>query len=62
MSPLLLAALIQQVGVPELVRWLASLHAENRVVSEEEALAKLNMDIDQGNAAGQAFLDSHPAE
>ena len=59
MPPLVLAALISQVAVPELARWLAELHAAGRVVTEEEALAKLGADIDAGNAAGQAFLASH---
>jgi len=56
MSPLLLAALISQVGIPELTRWLAQLHADGKVVSEAEALAKLNLDVEAGNAAGRAFL------
>lgn len=60
MSPVLLAALVNNVGVPELARWLAELHAEGRTVTEAEALAKLGMDADAGNAAGLAFLASHP--
>ena len=62
MNPVLLAALISQVAVPELARWLAGLHAEGKVVTEAEARAKLNMDIAAGDAAGLAFLQSHPAE
>jgi hypothetical protein len=61
MSPVLLAALIAQIGIPELGRWLASLHAQGKVVTEAEARAKLNMDIADGDAAGLAFLASHPA-
>lgn len=61
MSPVLLAALISQIGIPELVRWLAELHADNQVVTEDAALHKLDMDVDEGNAAGVAFLASHPA-
>lgn len=60
LSPTILAALISQVGVPELLRWLSQMHAENRVVTEAEALAKLGMDVDQGNAIGLSFLASHP--
>lgn len=60
MSPALLAALITQFGVPELIRWLADIRAENRVVTEADALAKLGMDVDAGNAAGEAFLNAHP--
>lgn len=60
MSPVLLAALISQIGIPELGRWLAELHAEGRVVTEEEALAKLDVDADSGNDLGLAFLAAHP--
>ena len=62
MNPVLLAALVNQIALPELTRWLASLHAENRVVTEEEALAKLNTDADAGIAAGLAFLAAHPKQ
>lgn len=60
MNAAILAALISQIGVPELLRWLASLHAEGKVVTEADALAKLGMDVDEGNAAGEAFLAAHP--
>ena len=60
MSPELLAALIKNIAIPELVAWLAALRSEGKVVTEEEALAKLEMDAEEGNAIGQAFLDSHP--
>lgn len=60
MPPLLLAALISQVGVPELARWLAELHSEGKVVTEAEALAKLELDVDTGNALGLTFLQAHP--
>jgi hypothetical protein len=59
-SPELLAALIGRIAIPELFAWLAQLRAEGRVVTEEEALAKLELDVTDGNAIGQAFLDSHP--
>lgn len=60
MNPVILAALISQVAIPELTRWLAQLHADDRVVTEADALALLNTDIDGANALGQQFLDSHP--
>lgn len=60
MNPVILAALINNIAVPEIGRWLAQLHAEGKVVTEEAALDKLNLDVDGGNAAGHAFLDSHP--
>lgn len=58
-SPALLGALINQVAVPELVRWLAGLHAAGKVVTEAEALAKLNLDIDAADDLGASFLAGH---
>jgi hypothetical protein len=60
MNPVLLAALINNLAIPEIGRWLAQLHAEGKVVTEAAALEKLGLDVDGGNAAGQAFLDTHP--
>ena len=59
MDPVILAALINNIAVPEIGRWLAQLHAAGQVVTEEAALAKLGLDVDAGNAAGRAFLDTH---
>lgn len=59
MNPLLLAALISEIGIPELSAWLKSLHDAGEVVTEETALHKLDMDVDEGDAAGIAFLGSH---
>lgn len=61
MAPELLAALILRVAIPELTAWLASLHSQGKLVTEEEALAKLEMDVDEGNAIGRKFLEDHPA-
>lgn len=61
LSPALLAALITQVGIPELVRWLKSLHDEDEVVTEEAALEKLGLDVESANQVGEDFLNSHPA-
>lgn len=60
MPPELLAALILRVAIPELTAWLAALRSAGKVVTEEEALAKLELDANEGNAIGQAFLDAHP--
>jgi len=57
MNPLFLLALLKEIAVPELQRWLSQLHAEGRVVTEEEALAKLDRDVDEANAVGRSFLD-----
>lgn len=61
MNPLLLAALIGNIGIPELARLLRDLHSEGKVLTEEEALAILDMDVEEGDAAGKAFLAAHPA-
>ncbi len=61
LSPVILGALINQIALPELGRWLAQLNTEGRIVTEAEALAKLGLDVDAGNAAGAAFLATHPA-
>jgi hypothetical protein len=60
-NPLILAALINNIAVPELAAWLAQLHAAGKTVTEAEALAKLGTDVDSGNAAGLAFLSTHKA-
>ena len=59
-SPVVLGALITNVGVPELARWLASLHAEGKMVTQELAEQKLAEHVSDGDAAGVAFLASHP--
>lgn len=61
MDPVLLAALITQIGIPELMRFLASLHAQNKVVTAEEAIAKLGRDVDDGDAQALAALAAYPA-
>ncbi len=59
MNPLLLAALIEQVAIPELVNWLHSRSAAGQSIDDAAILEKLKMDVDQGNAIGQAWLDAH---
>jgi len=59
MNPLLIAALINNIAIPEIGRWLAELHASGRVVTEAEALRKLDVDVDAGNEAGRQFLMAH---
>jgi hypothetical protein len=58
MNPLFWLALLKEIAVPELQRWLSQLHAEGRIVTEEEAMAKLNRDADDVIAVGKAFLDT----
>jgi len=56
-NPLIWLALIKEIALPELQRWLSQLHAEGRTVTDEEALAKLDRDVDDANAVGRSFLD-----
>lgn len=61
MSPLLLAALIQQVAVPELTRWLQSLHASGTPLTDAAIIQKLASDTNLGEQIGLAWLASHPS-
>ena len=61
MNPLLLAALIEQVAIPELTRWLASMHAAGTVVDDKAIIAKLASDTNLGEQIGLAWLAAHPA-
>lgn len=60
MTPALLAALIQQVAIPELLSWLKSRQAANAPIDDAAILEKLQMDADAGIAAGNAWLAAHP--
>ena len=60
MNPLLLAALINQVAVPELTRWLAALHSANTPLTDADVLAKLTSDTNLGEQVGLAWLAAHP--
>lgn len=62
MDPVLLAALIQQVAIPELLNWLRLRHAAGATITDAEILAKLNVDADTGIAKGKAWLAAHPPE
>lgn len=53
-STALLAALIQQVAVPELVGWLKS--RNGKPIDDAAILEKLGVDEDTGIAIGEAFL------
>ena len=58
MNPALLAALITQLGIPELIAWLKS--RNGAPVTDADIIAKLGVDEAAGIAAGQAFLDANP--
>jgi len=58
MRPAFWLALLEKIAIPELQRWLSQLHAEGRVVTEEEAMAKLELDANDVIAIGEAALDA----
>lgn len=60
MNPLLLAALVNNIAVPELTRWLTSLHIAGTPLTEAEAIRKLLADADFGVKLGEAWLAAHP--
>lgn len=60
MNPELIAALIQQVAIPEILAWLKRLRDNGETLDDAAILAKLNMDADAVIARGRAWLDTHP--
>lgn len=60
MSALLFAALINQVAVPELTRWLQGLHASGTPLTDAVIIQKLASDTNLGEQIGLAWLASHP--
>ena len=61
MNPILLAALINEVALPELVAWLRSRHTAGQTVTDADVIAKLVSDADFGVKFGEAWLAAHPA-
>lgn len=59
MPAIWIAALLNKFAYPELLRWLAHLHAEGREVTEAEARLKLGEDVDEGNAEAARLLQLH---
>lgn len=55
----ILAALISNVAIPELLRWLANRKNPNTLITEAEALEKLNMNADAGIKNGTEWLNAH---
>ncbi len=60
-NPILLAALINQIAIPELTRWLQSLHATGAPLDDAAIIQKLAADTNLGEQIGQAWLAAHPA-
>lgn len=61
MNAALLAALINEIAVPELTRWLRAKHADGQIVDDAAILQKLLSDTNFGIAIGEAWLRDHPA-
>jgi hypothetical protein len=57
----LLIALIEQIGIPELKTWLASMSAAGKTVTDADVIAKLATDTNLGEQIGAAWLAAHPA-
>lgn len=60
MSPMLLAALINQIAIPELMRWLAEMHQNGQTLDDAAMLAKLEADAKAGITKGEQWLREHP--
>lgn len=59
MNPALLAAILQQSVVPELLNLIRQHHATTgELPTDEEVIAKFNVDVDAAIAKGEAFLKS----
>jgi len=54
LNPALIAALVQQVALPELMAWLAS--RKGTTLTDADIIAKLGVDEAAGIAQGEAFL------
>ena len=56
----LLAALINEIAIPELTAWLRGLHANGTPITDEVIIAKLVADTDLGVQIGTTWLAAHP--
>lgn len=60
MNPALLAALINQIAIPELTRWLRERHATGATLTDADMIQKLVTDTNLGEQIGLAWLAAHP--
>lgn len=60
MNPALIAALIHNVAIPEIIAWLKSRRDSGTTITDADIIAKLQVDADAGIAVGEAWLDAHP--
>lgn len=61
MNPVLLAALINEVAIPELTAWLRARHAAGQPITDADVIAKLLSDTSFGQQIGEQWLAAHPA-
>ena len=61
MNPLLLAALINEIAIPELTRWLKSLHDSQTTLTDDLIIQKLAADTALGISIGETWLAAHPS-
>jgi hypothetical protein len=60
MNPGLLAALINEIAIPELTNWLRSLHNTNTPLTDAVIIQKLVTDTNFAITVGNAWLAAHP--
>ena len=56
MNPALIAALIHNFALPELLEWLESRRAAGQSIDDAAAIEKLNLDATEGIEVGTAWL------
>lgn len=60
MNPALIAALIHNIALPEILAWLRSRKDSGQIITDADIIAKLQLDADEGIAIGEAWLAAHP--
>jgi hypothetical protein len=61
MNPALLIALVNEIALPELTRWLRERHAAGVPLTDADVVQKLITDTNIGEQIGLAWLAAHPA-
>jgi ABC-type proline/glycine betaine transport system substrate-binding protein len=61
-TPALLIALIQNVGIPELMAWLAARHAAGQTIDDAAIIQKLQLDGAEVQAIADKWLADHPTD
>ena len=60
MNPGLLAALINEIAIPDLTAWLRGLHAGGTPLTDATVVEKLVADANYGEQVAAAWLAAHP--